>query len=114
MANKEVVAEKKKAMLAALEKTLGIVSTACKACGVTANSHAHYMKTDPEYKAAADGMIDIALDFVESKLFQAINEGQVTAIIYYLNNHGKRRGYAHPKAEANNEPQKININIVRE
>ena len=58
---------KKKAMLQALEKSLGIVTTAAKQVGIDRTTHYDWMKADPEYKAAVDAIEDVALDFAESK-----------------------------------------------
>ena len=42
----------KKAMLEAMEGSLAIVTTACKAVGISRDTHYRWMKEDPEYKAA--------------------------------------------------------------
>jgi transcriptional regulator of acetoin/glycerol metabolism len=41
----------KKAMIAALEKSLGIVTTACKTVGIDRGSHYNWMREDEEYQA---------------------------------------------------------------
>jgi len=101
---------RKKAMIAALEKTLGNVSEACKHVDVHRATHYDWYNDDPEYKAAVDSIADMALDFVEGKLFQMIDgptkevmtdEGiqQIkdspvpSAVIFYLKTKGKKRGY---------------------
>jgi hypothetical protein len=83
----------KKAMIEALEKSLGIVTTACKTVGINRSTHYQWMQLDPEYKAAVDGIADIALDFAESKLHKSIESGSDTATIFYLKTKGKKRGY---------------------
>jgi hypothetical protein len=84
---------KKKAMLKALEDALGIVTMACKSVGSDRSTHYGWLKDDPDYKAAVDGIQDVALDFAESKLHQSIKGGSDTAVIFYLKCKGKRRGY---------------------
>jgi len=84
---------KKRAMLVALEKSLGIVTTAAKQVGIRRETHYAWLKSDPEYAEAAKEFPDIALDFAESQLFQQIKEGNVTAIIFYLKTKGKARGF---------------------
>lgn len=83
----------KKAMIEALEKTLGIVTQACKLVGVSRDSHYRWIKEDPEYKKNVDEVENIVLDFAESKLHKAMNEDNVTATIFFLKTRGKCRGY---------------------
>ena len=84
---------KKRAMIKALESTLGIVSTACKKVGVSRITHYEWYKTDDEYKAGVDSVADIALDFAESQLHKQISGGNPTSTIFYLKTKGKKRGY---------------------
>ena len=83
----------KRAMIEALEKSLGVVTTACKSVGIARSTHYDWMDADPEYKKAVDGLQDVALDFAESKLFKSIENGSDTATIFYLKTKGKKRGY---------------------
>lgn len=87
----------KKALLEALEKSLGVVTTACKSVGVDRGTFYNYYNGDPEFKAAADGMQDVALDFAESQLFQQIKGGVPSSTIFYLKTKGKKRGYIEEK-----------------
>ena len=56
----------KKAMLAALEKTLNIVTQACKVAGIDRSTHYAWMREDPEYAKAVRDLDDMVLDFAES------------------------------------------------
>ena len=49
---------KKEAMLEALEKSLGIVSTACKMVDMGRTTHYQWMKEDTDYKKAVDSIQD--------------------------------------------------------
>lgn len=103
---------KKKEILEALEKHNGIVTVACNSIGMARSTYYLWLKEDAEFKAAVDEIQDVALDYVESKLFQKIEGVQVkrgetedgedivydvppsdTAIIFYLKTKGKKRGY---------------------
>jgi hypothetical protein len=84
---------KKRAMLEALQKTLGVVTTACKTADVGRTQFYEWLKTDKDFKAEVDAVKDIALDFAESQLHKQIQEGNTTATIFYLKTQGKRRGY---------------------
>ena len=83
----------KKAMLEALEKSLGIVTAACKAVDISRETHYRWLGEDAEYKAAVESLSDVALDFAESQLHKQIKDGNSTATIFFLKTKGKKRGY---------------------
>jgi hypothetical protein len=99
---------KKKTMLEALEKSLGIVTTAANLAKVSRAVHYKWMKEDPEYKQAVDELQDVAIDFAESSLHKRIKEGSDACIIFFLKTKGKKRGYVQEQSQDNN----LNINIV--
>lgn len=92
MANKQN-STLKKAMIAALEKSLCVVTTACKTVGIERKTHYNWMNNDPEYKKAVEDLQDITLDFAESQLHKQIKDGNTTATIFLLKTKGKKRGY---------------------
>jgi hypothetical protein len=83
----------KKAMLDALEKSLGVVTAACKAVGIGRTTHYLWMQEDPDYKKAVEELGDVAIDFAESQLHKQIKDGNSTATIFFLKTKGKKRGY---------------------
>ena len=85
--------QSKKAMLQALEKSLGVVTVASKAAGIGRTTHYMWMKEDPEYRKAVDELEDVALDFAESKLHSQIKDNNTSATIFFLKTKGKKRGY---------------------
>jgi hypothetical protein len=84
----------KKLLIQALEKSMGIVTTACREVGISRDRFYGYLKTDPDFKKAVDDIYDIQLDFVEGQLFKNIAAGEKSSILFYLKNKGKSRGYA--------------------
>ena len=105
----------KKAMIAALEQSLGIVTTACKSVGIERNTHYNWIKEDEDYKAAVDSIQDITLDFAESQLHKQIKDGEVTSTIFYLKTKGKKRGYIE-RIENDlsiNQMPKVTIEIIK-
>jgi len=84
---------KKAAMLKALEKSLGIVSTACKMVDISRQTHYAWLKADEEYKSAVNSIQDSVLDFAESHLYKLVKEGNPAATIFFLKTKGKKRGY---------------------
>jgi hypothetical protein len=97
---------KKESLLKALEKSLGIVSTACDNVGISRTTYYKYYNEDKDFKTQVDSISDIALDCAESQLFELIKEKNVTAIIFYLKTKGKKRGYIE-KQEANHNSNNI-------
>ena len=84
---------KKKAMIEALEKSLGVVTTACKLAEISRQTHYEWYREDEEYRLGVDSIDDITLDFAESQLHKQIKAGNTVATIFYLKTKGKRRGY---------------------
>lgn len=87
------VVMRKKAMLEALRKNLGIVQAACKMVGISRWLHYDWLNNDPEYKKEVEGITEDAIDFAEGKLLQKINTGDTVATIFFLKTKGKSRGY---------------------
>jgi hypothetical protein len=83
----------KKAMLEALEKSLGVVTTACKSVGIGRTTHYMWLDEDPEYRRDVESISDIAVDFAESSLHKQIKDGNPTSTIFFLKTKGKKRGY---------------------
>jgi hypothetical protein len=105
----------KRAMIEALEKSLGIVTTACKSVGIDRGSHYNWMKDDDQYKAAVESIEDIAIDFAESQLHKQIKDGIPTSTIFYLKTKAKKRGYVE-RTEIHQETtiKSLDINIIDE
>ena len=83
----------KKALLESLEKSLGVVTTACKQVGIDRTTFYRYYKEDKEFKKQVDDLSNVAKDFVESQLFKQIQDGVPTSTIFYLKTKAKDRGY---------------------
>ena len=102
----------KKAMIEALEKSLGVVTTACKQVGISRDTHYRWMKEDEEYKDKVVAVADVAVDFAESQLFQQIKNGNTTATIFFLKTRAKERGYVE-KSEIDHTTGGEKINKVQ-
>jgi len=84
---------KKKLMIQALTKALGVVTVACKSVGINRDTHYRWLKEDAEYKAEVKDLDNVALDFAENALHKLMEKGEVSAIIFYLKTKGKQRGF---------------------
>lgn len=99
----------KKVMIKALEKCMGIVTTAAKMAGINRSTHYEWLKTDPEYKDKVEALEDLILDFAETNLHQQIEEGNTTATIFLLKTRGRKRGYI----ERQNIKMEADINTTK-
>jgi hypothetical protein len=103
---------KKRAMIEALEKSLGIVTSACKSVEISRETHYRWMRDDDEYRAKVEGINDMTLDFAESQLHKQIKDGNSTATIFFLKTKGKGRGYVERQEIHNTGDNLFNIQIV--
>ena len=104
---------KKKALLDALEKSLGVVTTACKKVGIGRTMFYEYMK-DNNFREQVEDLQNVALDFAESQLHKQIQDGNTAATIFYLKTKGKKRGYLEKSdldLNTGENPFKVNVNI---
>ena len=83
----------KKAVLIALEKTFGVVTTACKNAQIGRTQFYQWIKDDQEFAKQVTEIQEVALDMAESQLHKQILEGSTSATIFYLKTKGKKRGY---------------------
>lgn len=86
--------QRKKDMLAALEKTLGVVATAAKMASIDRVTHYRWLEKDAKYKAEVEDRQELALDFAETKLNLLIQQGDTQATMFLLRTRGRKRGYA--------------------
>ena len=85
--------ETQQKVLKALELQTGNVSAACKAVNVGRSTFYAMLKKNPLFAAAVLDIREGIIDWAESKLYQAIDEGNITALIFFLKCHGKERGW---------------------
>lgn len=87
------VTPKKESVIKALEQSLGIITSACKAVNISRKTFYQWMKDDKEFAERVRNMSELALDFTETALLKNIKEGKEASIIFYLKTKGKERGY---------------------
>ena len=105
---------KKKSILEALEKSLGVVTVACKQADVPRSTYYKWLNEDEDFAKAVKDIENIALDFGESQLHKQIGDGNTSATIFFLKTKGKKRGYVERNEldlTSGDEPIKINVNI---
>ncbi len=85
--------DRKEAMLAALEYSLGNVKQACDKMKGARQTHYNWIEQDEYYRQRVEEIREMRLDFAESELMKLIKEGNVAATIFFLKTQGKKRGY---------------------
>jgi len=104
----------KKALLEALEKSLGVVTTACKRVDIGRTTYYEWYNNDDEFRTKVDDLQNVALDFAESQLHKQISENSTAATIFYLKTKGKKRGYIERQeiTGADGMPTNFQIEII--
>ena len=102
----------KKAMISALEKSLGVVTSACKNVGISRETHYKWLREDESYKDSVEDLENVALDFAESQLHKQISGGNPTSTIFYLKTKGKRRGYVERQEIQHDGGDGLRIEII--
>jgi len=87
------IAPKKKAMLEALGKTLGIVYGASQKVGINPCTHYEWIKTDPEYRRLVEELENKKCDVIETAFLNLVDQGNPSAVIHAVKTKLKHRGY---------------------
>lgn len=106
-------AQHKKAILEALEQSLGVVTSACKKVGVGRTTFYGWLADDKEFAEAVKDIENVALDFAESQLHKQIKDGSAAATIFFLKTKGKKRGYVE-RQEISHEFESGDISFTAE
>lgn len=91
----------------AIKDTGGIKTEVCQRLNCGRRTIYLYIDRFPEIKEAFEEEEEKVLDMAESSLFAMIQNGDLTAIFYYLNNKGRRRGYGAPSGKIYEQEQQV-------
>lgn len=89
----ENLTDTQKMFLKVYEACMGNVSVSCKQANVGRSTYYKWMREIPSFKKNLENLKEGMIDFAESKLFQEIQKGNTTAILFFLKTQGKERGY---------------------
>ena len=98
----------------ALATAGGLVTSTAKRLGCAPKTVYRYIDRFPALKDVLREARESSVDLAESKLIEAIKNGNLTAIIFFLKTQGKSRGYterSEPDLTTDGEPFKFTINI---
>ncbi len=101
---------RKKRLLAALVKSMGVVSTACVMTGIPRSAFYTWVHKDAEFARAVHEVDERSKDFVESKMYELVNEKNPRIIEFYLSTRCRDRGYG----KEPQENKQVTVNISTE
>ncbi|SNR99404.1 hypothetical protein SAMN04488503_2237 [Humidesulfovibrio mexicanus] len=99
----------------AINGTGGIKVEICERLKCSRTTLDAYIAKHPEIAEYYKEECESVLDMAESRLFSNIDRGELGALMYYLNNKGKERGYNRPQrgdaADAQQRPVVLSLNF---
>ena len=100
------IAEEKEALLEALNKSSGIVASACKAVNISRFTFYKWYNEDEDFREKVDDVQELQKDFADALILKKMKEGDTTMIIFYAKTKMKDRGYSErvEHTGANGEP----------
>lgn len=105
--NRDSTISKKKRLLKALEKTLGVIQPACRMARVNRQTFYNWLKSDSKFTEHYQEVLETSLDFAEMSLLQQIADGNAKATIFFLSHKGRHRGWSLPTS------RKVNHSITQ-
>ena len=75
------------------EKKAANVSATCKALNISRTQFYKWKNRYPKLTEMLNEVDESLLDFAESKLMEKVQDGDITALIFFLKTKGKKRGY---------------------
>lgn len=94
-------------------KKSGNVSKTCEAIGIGRTTFYNWYKLREDFAQEIDNIKEAVIDSVEDKLFEKIQAGDITAIIFFLKTRAKHRGYTEKlEVSQHGEPQKVIVEFV--
>ena len=98
-------------MLKALESSLGVITTALKACDLSRTNFYKWLKEDEEFAAKVEEIENIQQDFIKSKYYECVKDKVPSVVIHAAKT---RLGWNETNRldiTSGEEPIKININL---
>ncbi|OQC57679.1 MAG: hypothetical protein BWX54_01132 [Verrucomicrobia bacterium ADurb.Bin018] len=82
-----------KQFIDAIPASAGIITTIAKRVGCSWHTAKKYIEAMPTLRQAYQDECEAILDMAESKLYKAVQDGDLQAVKYILATKGKKRGY---------------------
>ena len=98
-------------IIKAIKDSKGYVAKAAGLLGVSRSTFYNYLKKYSTVQEALDDVRESRHDYVESQLLKQIDQGNITAIIFYLKTQCKSRGYVERQEVTGPEGEGLTIVI---
>lgn len=85
--------KKQRLFIEAFSKNAANISRACTAVGITRRTYYNWLENNDEFASIIDDINESQIDQAESLLKVRMNDGDTTALIFFLKTKGKSRGY---------------------
>lgn len=99
-------------MVTAIREEEGFITRAARKLGCSPRTIYNYAKRYITVQQAMDDAREERIDWVEDKLFGQIENGNVTAMIFYLKCQGKGRGYIDRQVIEHSASGEIKLRVV--
>ena len=113
MTAKKRMRKSQKDFLIVLEKSMGLVSTACRKFGIARNTHYQWMKKYDDYREKVEEINERIIDFSESKLYENIKKGDPGSIFFHLKCKAKARGYIEKQQLEHSGKMDTNVTVTK-
>lgn len=99
-------------VIEAIQESHGLLALAARRLGVSRNTVYRYVKEYATVRQAIDEAREANLDFAESKLMQAVNNGSIPAIMFLLKTVGRNRGYVERQEVTTPDDKPLTIRVI--
>ena len=93
----------------AIKAGAGIIAVAARKLGCDRKTVSNYINRSIKLQQLTMDVVEENLDRAETRLMQCIDDGQISAIIFYLKTKGKHRGYTERTEITGNEGNAIEV-----
>jgi hypothetical protein len=85
--------DQKAALIEALNDSLGVIYAACEAAKVSRSTYYNWLAVDADFREKVNEVLLTQSEFVEGKLLEGIQAGDMNATKFYLQTKGRHLGY---------------------
>ena len=107
------IAATKTRFLRSLKMKMGVVSAASQETGICRQTYYDWLNTDPDFRRKVELINEHAIDYVESKLFEGIRNGDRQLIQFFLSTRGKKRGYTTKIEVQQDKRSTVQLNVTQ-
>ncbi len=91
--------DKKAALIEALNDNLGVIYAACEAAKIPRRTYYNWLAADEDFRGKVNEVLLTQSEFVEGKLLEGIQAGDMNATKFYLQTKGRHLGYGVRRAD---------------